>query len=457
MALGLFKPIHVRHQVLLWHPDQPLLASIPGERGPTVPSFVAEEKHPSDIHHVTAFVAERLGVAAHGLECLGNQPHPGGGPPDRPYVLEAEAQALSGDARWLPPAALSGTPELADRASAWARAREQAPEGGQGWVQRGAFAEAAAWISRALREAGFGAVRKLEQVRVWEFSSVLRVHAERGTCYFKALPAAYASEPIAVEHLHRHDPARVPCVLAFDLERRWLLLQAVEGPVLESLTGDPRPWEAAASAYSQLQREWLGRPELAQLKLQRLTLARFSEDLEAALTDRAALTVETPEALTPAQLDALSRQVEPLRADAAELAAFGLPETLEHGDLWPSNIFVGAHGPVFIDWTDAAAAHPFLGAWLLLEGPPIRDALEKTPGARERVREAARAAWAGVLPPRELARAFTLAMKLAPAFLAWRMHRELLPRLATPEIAELFPFLMRKALENLGVSEAGQK
>ena len=44
----------------------------------------------------------------------------------------------------------------------------------------------------------------------------------------------------------------------------------------------------------------------------------------------------------------------------------GLPPALEHGDLWASNVYVGAGEPAFIDWSDASLSHPFLSLAPLL-------------------------------------------------------------------------------------------
>ena len=42
-----------------------------------------------------------------------------------------------------------------------------------------------------------------------------------------------------------------------------------------------------------------------------------------------------------------------------ELAESGLPLTLEHGDLWSSNVYVSDSEVAFIDGTDASLSHPF--------------------------------------------------------------------------------------------------
>ncbi len=60
-----------------------------------------------------------------------------------------------------------------------------------------------------------------------------------------------------------------------------------------------------------------------------------------------------------------------------------------HGDLHPDNILLTAHGPIIIDWTDAASGHPLadvgrtsflLGMTALHPGVPRRGMIEKARG-----------------------------------------------------------------------------
>ena len=44
----------------------------------------------------------------------------------------------------------------------------------------------------------------------------------------------------------------------------------------------------------------------------------------------------------------------------AELAALGIPETIEHSDLHDAQVFAAPDGDRFFDWGDASVAHPFL-------------------------------------------------------------------------------------------------
>ena len=57
----------------------------------------------------------------------------------------------------------------------------------------------------------------------------------------------------------------------------------------------------------------------------------------------------------------------PALVDACHaLAASGVPDSLEHGDLTADEVILGEMGPVFLDWSDGSITHPFLSAASLL-------------------------------------------------------------------------------------------
>ncbi|WP_143177575.1 hypothetical protein [Cystobacter ferrugineus] len=421
------------------------------EEGLSLPSFVAEERHPAEVGHVLQRLQGRLGVPMTVLRCLGNFPSKVGAPPDRIYVMESHGPASlrPSEGEWLDmtdPRARELPPVHQRLINSWLEQRGAPRRDGREWSAHGWWDEATAWIARELQVAGWGSVQEIEQLRTWEFSCVLRIRAARGECFFKALPHAHAAEPRLVRRLQQTHPLLIPEVIATDLERRWLLLAAAGGELLERVA-DPSTWEAAARAYAGLQRQWVGHEALFSLGLNHLPLTALEREFDALLADDAALLLDTPEGLTRAQVGRLRAWAEELKGCCREWASLGIPETLEHGDLWPSNIFTTPSGPVFIDWTDAAIAPPLLGAWMLLEGPQLEALLGRVPGARERVREAYLRPWAEEWGPRTLERAFALARRIAPAFHAWRFHREVLPHLESREIGEVLPFLLKNLLE----------
>ena len=58
-------------------------------------------------------------------------------------------------------------------------------------------------------------------------------------------------------------------------------------------------------------------------------------------------------------LDALHTLRDTYAGWCAELAASGIPDSIDHNDLHAANILVDGAGVRFYDWGDAVVAHPF--------------------------------------------------------------------------------------------------
>jgi hypothetical protein len=71
-----------------------------------------------------------------------------------------------------------------------------------------------------------------------------------------------------------------------------------------------------------------------------------------------------PSILTSGELFDLKKRIKEI---LAPLAASGIPDTLNHLDFNPGNIFVSGERCTFIDWAEAAIGHPFLTFQYLLE------------------------------------------------------------------------------------------
>jgi hypothetical protein len=130
----------------------------------------------------------------------------------------------------------------------------------------------------------------------------------------------------------------VPTLLAADLERGWML-QADGGTRLREVleqSGDFGVWERILPLYAELQIEAVpDRDRLLGLGVPDRLLASLPGQYEDVLRDGSAL-----EALTDDErfrLDALAPLIE---SDTQALAAFGVPETIQHDDLHDGQVFV---------------------------------------------------------------------------------------------------------------------
>ena len=286
------------------------------------------------------------------------------------------------------------------------------------WEDPAWLAEAHRWIRGALGAAIDGPI---EQPHVRPWSTVLRVPTVDGAVWFKANMPALSQEAAIVSTLARRRPDLVPDLLAADLERGWMLMRD-GGTRLREAGLEPACWKAILPLYAELQLELAaGRDEL----------------LAAGAPDRRL-------AVLPALYEELvANEGEELRALAPrvaglceELAAVGLPETVQHDDLHDGQIFVLDGRYRFFDWAEACVAHPFFTMTVTLQ-----DGLE-------RFRDAYLEPWTRLARREELRSAFPIALVLGGICraLTWRTIVGALPEPYAAEWADAVPGRLRRLL-----------
>jgi hypothetical protein len=242
-------------------------------------------------------------------------------------------------------------------------------------------------------------VGTIETVHERPWATVLRVPLAGGVAWFKACAPVQAFEPRLTAELYARWPDRVAEVLGYDEERAWLLLADAGRPV-GAFGNPPEAWLAALPLYAELQH---GEAAYAQehlahgvpdLRLATLP-ARYDELLQLDLP------LEREETR---QL----RDFAPRFAELCdELAAYDVPETIQHDDLHHANLY--AHGGCVrvLDWGDASISHPF--ASLVVTFRFLEERAKLAPGDPwfARLRDAYLEPWG-----RDLGDAFALAVRV---------------------------------------------
>ena len=398
-----------------------------GDYGGALPVVRTRDHHPADVEPTRRAIRDTLGIDAFVLGW--REVTVRGGVARR--LLEVEPLGdLREDQRWISPS------ELVD---------------GREWTQPGWFDRVREWLEHQARRGGWN-IQAVEQIRTWEFSCVLRVQTDQGELYFKALPTTYAAEVRLVEQLTAWDPKHLPEVVGADESARWLLLRACAGQCLEA--GAPLAvWRRAARAYAELQ---VGATErvvsLRALGCPDRSPSTLREAIGRLCADEAAFLVGEEHGLTFAELESLRAAQPWLEAACEELSASNLPLTIEHGDLWASNVYVGDGESQFIDWTDACISHPFLSLGPLLRSAGWDPHLQDDRATVGEIADAYLGPWAVYAGPAQLRRELELAKPLAalhiavtywsltpPPHLQWWMPRGV-------------PFFARMALELLAAA-----
>ena len=218
--------------------------------------------------------------------------------------------------------------------------------------------------------------------------------------------------------------------------------------LFRSLEGirDVRRWEAAARAYAGLQINWIDHTaDLLTLGVRDLRPTCLATEVDACCADGPALSPGLRRDLRPPEIAALRKLSSVLANACTELEARGIPNTLDHADLWASNIIDTANGPVIIDWEDACLSHPFFGLWFLLMS--AEDRVDDPARAQSRIRDAYLEPWTRYASPAQLRAAFDLAQRLAPLCFAITFRLDVLPLLdASWELREFVPFFLRRLI-----------
>ena len=202
---------------------------------------------------------------------------------------------------------------------------------------------------------------------------------------------------------------------AIDRDRGFLLTPD-QGAVLEEHADvtDPAVWQRLVTVAGELQRDVV--PHVGELvERHRLTVLR-PEDAEAYVAGRVDAYAALP-AADPRRLDAdiarrLHEHLPVVRGWGEEVAALGLPLTLNHNDLHARNAFVTSDGLRFFDFGDAVVTDPlgvlylpfFVMAHVWSAGPDDE--------RLRRVADAALEVWSDLAPLAELRAALPAALQL---------------------------------------------
>jgi hypothetical protein len=282
------------------------------------------------------------------------------------------------------------------------------------WEQAEWLDSAVGWIEERMAKLGLETAGRIEQPFVRPWSTVMRVPTSDGDIWFKACMPALAHEVAVVEILGRTRPDALPQLLAVERERGWMLQRDGGRQLRELLDRTPgfERWEEILPLYAELQRDVAAdADELMRAGAPDRRLARLPVAFEELLGRQHGLPRD--------EADGLLSLVPRVRELCAELAAAGLPETIQHDDLHSGNVLVRAGGYAIVDWGDACVAHPFLTLHVTMRVLAYELGLEEGAPELDRYRGAYLEPWTRLAPRGDLLRA------LGPADPLGALHRAL--------------------------------
>jgi hypothetical protein len=291
-------------------------------------------------------------------------------------------------------------------------------------------AEAEAWIRAHVEPDG-----DIEPARERPWATVLRVPLADRVAWFKECAAVQAFEPRLTAELFARWPDRVPEVLGHDEERAWLLL-ADAGTPIRDLGNPPEVWLDVLPSYAELQRgEAAHAHEHVTHHVPDLRVATLPARFEQLL--RSDLPLERDEIVR-------LRSFAPRFAElCGELAAHGLPETVQHDDLHHGNVYAQGERLRVLDWGDSSISHPFASLVVTFRFLEEINGLPPEDRWFRRLRDAYLEPWGG-----GLTEVFALALRVgtfAHTF-AWARQRDALGERERHEFDRWFPIVLRRAI-----------
>ena len=299
------------------------------------------------------------------------------------------------------------------------------------WEQPGWLEEATAWIHSQLAGHGLKATGPVEQVHQRPWSTFARVDTSQGVVYFKAPAPAFSYEAALTQYLARQRPDCTVPLLAVDTERGWLLTPeaGVTLRVADPTTGQIDHWLKVLPFYVEFQIKMASHmPELLRLGMPDRRLSQFPRQYSELMEAGDSLRVGLEPGLTPEEYQRLVA-LRPQVADwCAELASYGLPETLAHEEIHDVNVLVDGERYIFTDWSDSSLAHPFFSLLVTVRAAAYRLKLAEDGPEMLRLQDAYLEPWTKFIPRSQLSAASKLANHLAMAnrALSWHQGLELL-------------------------------
>jgi hypothetical protein len=256
-----------------------------------------------------------------------------------------------------------------------------------------------------------GPVTAMRQQKLRGWATVWRVETADGVWFAKQNCPGQQVELPLLPLLAGLVPDRViPVTAASD----GFLLTPDQGEVFyKTAGGDLENWVRLAREAAELQRELVPHHgELLGVGMTELPPDQAVDYLSARIEQYAGLAADDPRVLAPDVADRLRAHLPVVRRWADEVAALGLPLTLNHNDLHENNVFDVDGRLRFFDFGDALVTEP-LGVLLI----PLNILAEKLDAGGDdarlwRVVDAALEVWSDLVPARELRAAVPAALSL---------------------------------------------
>lgn len=231
------------------------------------------------------------------------------------------------------------------------------------WEQPDWLKQANDWILAETARQAINITGAINQSHIYPWSTVMRVPTNEGTLFFKASTQDVAPEAALTQALAGWYPNSMPELVAVEPGRGWMLMRDGGEPLRASIrpTQDLAPWTPVISLYAEVQIGLAGHlPELLAMGVPDWRLGTLPDHYTQLLENTGSLALALDGGLTASEFRHLQELAPRFTQICANLAAFGIPETLDHGDFHDGNVLLRNGRITLFDWGDANLTHPFV-------------------------------------------------------------------------------------------------
>ena len=219
------------------------------------------------------------------------------------------------------------------------------------------------WIRTETSHQSIQLTGEIEQPHAYAWSTVMRVPSNDGMLFFKATAAETLYEAALTQKLAGWYPDCMPELVAVDIPRGWMLMRDGGEQLRASIrpTQDIQPWQPVITRYAELQiglAEHIS--EILALGIPDHRLAALPPLFSQFLVEKDNLMIDQEKGLTSAEFQQLQNLTSRFEQICTDLASFGIPESLNHGDFHDGNVLLKNGRITFFDWGDATVTHPFV-------------------------------------------------------------------------------------------------
>lgn len=219
------------------------------------------------------------------------------------------------------------------------------------------------WIHAQAQQHGMLVIAEIEQPHMYAWSTVLHVPTDQGKLYFKATAPETIYEAALTQALARWFPDCMPEFVAVDAGRGWMLMRDSGDQLRASIrpNKDIAPWKPVIRRYAEVQ---IGLAqhvtEMLSLRVPDHRLSLLPSLFVRLLADETNFMIDQEKGLTSAEWREVKEKAPRLEEMCQQLAAYGIPESLNHGDFHDGNVLLKDERITFFDWGDGDITHPFV-------------------------------------------------------------------------------------------------